>query len=169
MLPLTLLVPDIDPNVVFSVLDTFGTVDSAGSQTSTRLTWPGGLFRDHALPVRWVGAGSPAGQHVVADLVEDVSCWLDPAQAGAAAQRLQGAGAVVLFDDTLFELTGGDTRVNVVMALARALDGVICTPGFLFDARGRVLLDFDGDVHDDAVWPGAFASVGEVASVDQHA
>ena len=158
MLPLTLIVPHMDANTVCTVLHTFGDVTShtgPDGAWSARVTWPGGLLRECALPV--VACDAHGAQGILDEIRGDVAQW--NGAPGAAIHRLQQATGVLQFADTLFAPTGGDARVTLVMALARALHGVISAPGFLFDPHGRVLLDFDGDGHDDAQWPDGWSQV----------
>jgi hypothetical protein len=67
----------------------------------------------------------------------------------------------------------GDERLAMLCALTEAVDGVLFSPSALRDAKGRVLVSADGEVHPEAEWPtvGLLARAehfGEAPAVADH-
>jgi|GEM_PF-1300201 len=153
MLPMTLYLRHVDHSALHTVLSGFGEVDvddNCKEWSTAEVTWGNGLLQAQQLVV---AVEAQVDAQLKQDLLDDIrSGPATPAQA-EALQCLRRVEAAVVFPETTFNVVGSDPKVTLAMALAKALDGVLVAPGFVFDGRGRVLIDMDGDCHDDATWP----------------
>lgn len=64
-----------------------------------------------------------------------------------------------------FDFDGGDSRLEILFAIARHLDGCFFTPSSLRDSAGRILLDCTGYSDPEAVFPASLKLAAATATL----
>lgn len=153
--PLNVFSHRIAPEVVVEVLRRFGAVTLDGGDDSwTRATL--------SLKTGWVGRTSIVVTHSVEyysgpgwpQQVHGMRGYFARLRHDAEVERvIGGLRFCVAVLEAADAIEKADKRLAVVAALAEALDGVVFSPGYLFDAKLRVLVSHDGERDPAAVLP----------------